>query len=97
LQSQSNYIQLLPALPKAWSEGSIKGLIARGGFEINMDWNSQQLNSASIKSLNGGECIIRTSVPIKILNSAIVSQKTADGFLISFKTIKGKSYQLAKL
>lgn len=97
LQSQSNYIQLLPALPKAWSEGSIKGLIARGGFEINMDWNNQQLNSASIKSLNGGECIIRTSVPIKILNSNSVSHKTADGFQISFKTIKGTSYQLVKL
>nr|WP_314897840.1 glycoside hydrolase family 95 protein [uncultured Flavobacterium sp.] len=97
LQSQSNYIQLLPALPKAWSEGSVKGLIARGGFEINMDWNNQQLSSASIKSLNGAECIILTKVPVKITNSDIVSQKTANGYQISFKTTKGKSYQLTKL
>ncbi len=97
LQSQSNYIQLLPALPKAWNEGHIKGLVARGGFEIDMDWDNQQLNNASIKSLKGAECIILTKIPMKIIDSDIVSQKTANGFQISFKTTKGKSYQLTKL
>ncbi|MEL1239961.1 glycoside hydrolase family 95 protein [Flavobacterium flavipallidum] len=97
LQSQSNFIQLLPALPKAWSEGHIKGLVARGGFEIDMNWNKQQLNDASVKSLNGAECIIRTNVPVKIKNSNIVSQKADNGYQISFKTTKGKTYQIEKL
>jgi alpha-L-fucosidase 2 len=97
LQSQSNFIQLLPALPKAWSEGQVKGLVARGGFEIDMNWNKQQLNDASVKSLNGAECIIRTNIPVKIKNSDIVSQKTDNEYQISFKTTKGKTYLIEKL
>ena len=97
LQSQSSYIHLLPALPKAWNEGHIKGLIARGGFEIDMNWNNQQLNTASVKSLNGAECIIITNVPVKLKNTDIVSKKTANGYQISFKTSKGKTYQIVKL
>ncbi|GEC71323.1 alpha-L-fucosidase 2 [Flavobacterium flevense] len=96
LQSQSAYIHLLPALPKAWSEGHIKGLIARGGFEIDMNWNNQQLDTASVKSLNGVECIIITNVPVKLKNTDIVSKKTDNGYHISFKTSKGKTYQIVK-
>lgn len=97
LQSHLGYIQLLPALPKAWSEGNIKGLRARGGYEIDMNWSNQKLDNAIIKSLTGGECTIHSKVPLKVLNLEAISQKMGDVFQITFKTEKGKNYQIIPL
>jgi alpha-L-fucosidase 2 len=64
LQSQDGAIHLLPALPDAWKDGSVTGLKARGGFEIDMKWNNGEIASAVIKSNLGGNCRIRSYVPL---------------------------------
>lgn len=59
LQSQNNEINLLPALPKAWSEGSMHGLRARGACTVNIDWANGELTKATIQSSKGGKFNIR--------------------------------------
>jgi alpha-L-fucosidase 2 len=53
LQSQNNYIELLPALPARWQSGYIKGLKARGNYEVEMHWNNGKLVNATVKSITG--------------------------------------------
>jgi alpha-L-fucosidase 2 len=63
LQSHLDEIQLLPALPAAWSDGHIKGLVARGGFEIEMFWSKGRLTRALITSRAGQVCKIHNRKP----------------------------------
>jgi alpha-L-fucosidase 2 len=59
LQSQNGYIDLLPALPSAWKNGEVKGLVARGGFEVSVTWSNGALSSLEVISRAGGLLTLR--------------------------------------
>lgn len=59
LQSHRGFIDLLPALPGAWSDGEVRGLRARGGFEVGIRWRAGRPERVTVRSLRGGPCRIR--------------------------------------
>ena len=72
VQSHAGEIHLLPALPDAWHTGSVKGLKARGGFIIDMEWANGKLTQATIRSTLGGNCRLRTNTKAEVQNVAAV-------------------------
>lgn len=64
MQSHAGYIDLLPALPKAWPSGSIRGLRAPGGFEVDIEWHDGELTAARITSVGGTTCKVRYGTEI---------------------------------
>lgn len=78
MQSHDDAIHLLPALPDAWQNGSIKGLRARGGFEIvNMEWKNGKITKLVIKSHLGGNCRLR--LPNKLTTNGLNAVNTEGG------------------
>ncbi len=94
LQSQNGDVYLLPALPDAWETGSVKGLVARGGFVTDISWENHKLVAAKIFSRNGGKLIIRTNGPARVKGIAAKCKKSDIGYTIAFITGKGKNYEL---
>jgi len=90
MQSYDGFIYLLPALPAVWKDGSVKGLVARGGFEIDIDWKDGAITQAVIHSRKGGDCRIRCDKPLK--GKGLKKTKEAGVYLLSTKP--GGHYQL---
>ena len=65
LQSHDGFVYLLPALPSAWPDGSVSGLVARGGFVVDMAWKYGRLTRLAVHSRLGGNLRLRSAVPLK--------------------------------
>jgi alpha-L-fucosidase 2 len=88
VQSHLGHIELLPALPEAFGNGSISGLLARGGFEVSCEWKDGKVVAAKIKSKIGGECRVKGEFLVNGENATITDDIT------SFTAEKGKVYEL---
>ena len=86
-------ISLLPAIPQSWESGRVSGLRARGGFEVDMEWNRGRLTEAGIVSDNGGACAVKTTVPVRIkADGKTVRTTRVSKSVIVFETEPGGRY-----
>ncbi|MBC8235264.1 glycoside hydrolase family 95 protein [bacterium] len=94
MQSHAGEIHLLPALPKAWQNGYVKGLRARGGFEVDITWKDGKLSEAKIRSNLGRSCRVRTSVPVNVKFGDETVHVGRFGPVVAFETEAGGCYIL---
>jgi alpha-L-fucosidase 2 len=95
VQSHMGQIHLLPALPDAWSAGNVKGLKARGGFELDCRWKDGEISEAVIRSMHGGPCRVRSAVCLTVTQDGReVATRTVADELIEFSTTENAEYCL---
>ena len=91
IQSHADQIHLLPAIPAVWKTGRVRGLRARGGFEIGMQWVDGRVRTVSLKSLAGNPCSLL--VPNPLNGNQVSSVTTPQGWVVEFDTEAGKTYR----
>jgi alpha-L-fucosidase 2 len=94
LQSHANAIHLLPALPKAWPQGSVTGLCARGGFEVDLYWKDGKLDKGIVRSKAGGVCRLRSATPVRVSLAGTPVTTSGSPNEVVFATQPGRSYTL---
>ncbi len=94
LQSHDGEINLLPALPTVWDTGYVKGLRARGGFEVDIEWKEGQFTQARIISNLGRDCWVRTHGNATVTCDGERVKYSQSKHVVNFHTEVGKTYTL---
>ncbi len=95
LQSQAGELHLLPALPGAWSTGTVTGLRGRGGFEVDLAWANGKVVKLRVKSNLGNRCRIRAGSPLTMDGQSSPAVKPPEPGVIEFETKAGMTYTFA--
>ena len=95
LQSHAGDVHLLPALPKAWADGSVCGLRARGGFTVSARWTGGNLREATIEATSDGPCRVRATCTGDVTcdGAAIPVERPEDGVVV-FDAGAGRTYRI---
>jgi alpha-L-fucosidase 2 len=96
MQSHLGEIELLPALPKAWASGSVKGLRARGGYTVDIGWRNGALDTATVRAKHAGACRVRTAGPVEVTAAGgrRIPTRSPEAGVIEFTAAPGGVYQL---
>jgi alpha-L-fucosidase 2 len=96
MQSHEGIIDLLPALPEAWSRGSFDGVCARGAFELNLQWTDSQITRVDLLSKKGQTCRINPKTKVEVTSDGRqVRCKMFEDGSIEFETRAGERYLLS--
>jgi alpha-L-fucosidase 2 len=95
LQSHEDELSLLPARPDSWRDGEVKGLRARGGFEVGLRWKAGALEEATVASALGKSCRVRSARPLSVVSAGgTIRARRPEANLLEFETTPGAVYQL---
>lgn len=95
MQDYDGVIKLLPALPKAFDQGHVTGLSARGGFEVDQFWQDHRLVRGELRSKRGGRCQIHAAENFTVYeNGQPLAGVERRGQTVAFETRAGGTYEL---
>jgi alpha-L-fucosidase 2 len=94
LQSHEGVIDFLPAVPQEWPTGSFEGVCARGGFELNFQWQNHKLTHVTILSKAGEVCRLNLPASVKVMSKGLNVTTHVEGEVVSFPTNRAERYEL---